>query len=251
MGVTCWPEKVQYFVQTHATPRAIHDACARVQTMKQLSTETEIKYSTRLNEAVYRYGNVHIEIEKMTYLINGLHLSTQSIVTRYRESQPRRYLILSQLVQFARDEGEAFRAQARVTSNLFPLPRNVDTPALNVILNSVEEPESGALFVLEQGGTIPDLICTDALTFGEEEEQVAYIETGQTASSQCTARKGTTGRNPLPINLTPRRRRSLVLTVQIGPHQFVLVVTNLVIFRPTVRITLLRNPRRLLATTMS
>lgn len=46
----------------------------------------EVEYSARLNEAVYDSGNVHGEVDKMTFFINGLSPSIQTIVARYRET---------------------------------------------------------------------------------------------------------------------------------------------------------------------
>ena len=79
-GVTCWPEAVQHLLQTYATPSAIRNALRRLQTISQLPKETELEYSTRINEAVYRCGNVHDEVDKMTFFVNGLSPSIQTIV---------------------------------------------------------------------------------------------------------------------------------------------------------------------------
>lgn len=51
----------------------------------------EVEYSEHLDEGVYGFGNVHHEVEKMTFLINWLSPSIESIVTGFRETQPRRY----------------------------------------------------------------------------------------------------------------------------------------------------------------
>lgn len=57
----------------------------------------------------------------MTYLINGPHPLTHSIVARYLLSQQRRSLAYHLLVKFAQYEKDAFRAQAHVTRNLHPI----------------------------------------------------------------------------------------------------------------------------------
>ena len=47
----------------------------------------------------------------MTFFVNGLLPSIQTIVARHRESQHRRTLSYEDLVQFAQDEGESHRAR--------------------------------------------------------------------------------------------------------------------------------------------
>lgn len=54
--------------------------------------------------AVYRWGNVHGEVDKMSVLINGLSRSIKTIVARYRETQLRRLLTYNALVHFSKDE---------------------------------------------------------------------------------------------------------------------------------------------------
>lgn len=51
-GVSCWPEAVQYLLQTYATPSAIHNAYFRLQTIPHSPNETGLEYSARVNEAV-------------------------------------------------------------------------------------------------------------------------------------------------------------------------------------------------------
>ena len=110
-GVTSWPEAVQYLLETYATSSAIREATNKLQEIRQLAHENESDYATRLNDYAYRCGNVYDEAQKMTFFINGLNMSIRSIVARHRESQPRRSLTFHVLVLYARDEGEAIRAQ--------------------------------------------------------------------------------------------------------------------------------------------
>ena len=58
-------------------------------------------YSGRLNDAAHRCGNVYDEIDKMTFFVNGLLPSIQTVVARHREAQARRDLSYEELVQFA------------------------------------------------------------------------------------------------------------------------------------------------------
>lgn len=94
-----------------AKPKDIRNSCSSFQTISQLTTETEVEYSTRLNEAVYDCGNVHGELDKMTFFMNGFSSSIQTIVARYLETQPHRYLTYNAVVQITRDVGGAFRVQ--------------------------------------------------------------------------------------------------------------------------------------------
>ena len=72
-------------------------------------------YSGRLNDAAHRCGNVYDEIYKMTFFVNGLLPSIQTVACLHRESQAHRDLSYEELVQFAQDEGESHRTG---TSNL-------------------------------------------------------------------------------------------------------------------------------------
>lgn len=112
-GVTCYPESVEYLLQTYATPSAIRNASSHLQTVSLSPNETEVQYSARINDAVYRCANVNDEVEQKTIFTNGLSPSIQTIISRYRETKPRRSLTFNALVPLARDEGEAFRAHAR------------------------------------------------------------------------------------------------------------------------------------------
>lgn len=81
---------------------------------KQNANEDETSYSVRICNAIHRYGNVYDEPRKMTFLINGLIPEIQSIVARYLEKTPRHMPRYEELVQFSRDEGQAFGARIGV-----------------------------------------------------------------------------------------------------------------------------------------
>ena len=111
-GVSSWPEAVQYFLSTYATPSVIREAVNEVRNIRQHPNEDELQYSCRLNNAVYRCGNVFEEHDKMTFFINGLLPEIQPAVARRREEIPRRSLRYDHLVQYARDEGKSHRARS-------------------------------------------------------------------------------------------------------------------------------------------
>ena len=107
-GVTCWPEAVQYLIRLYAKSTAIREAIVSLREIRQKPTESEMEYSARLNQAELRCGNVHPLAEKITMFISCLNPASEPLITRVREEDPsRRYL---ELVQIARDHGDAFRA---------------------------------------------------------------------------------------------------------------------------------------------
>lgn len=126
-GVSCWPEAVQYLLRTYATPSAIRDAINSLHALKQQANESELDYSARVNIAHYRCGNVFSDTDKMNVFVDGLSSVIRTIVARYRESVPRYELTYERLVQFARDEGDAYRArqgtQSQQTTAKGPTPR--------------------------------------------------------------------------------------------------------------------------------
>ena len=125
-GITRWPELVQYFLTTYATPSAMRESIANLRSLKQKTGEDEAEFGARVNEAAYKCGNAFSEEDKMTFFVDGLHPTTQSIVARYRESQPRKQLSFEQLILHARDEGEAYRAR---TNNIRVVRVAKSTPA--------------------------------------------------------------------------------------------------------------------------
>jgi hypothetical protein len=110
-GVSSWPEAVQYLLRTYATPAAIRKATKEFNSVTQEWDEDETTYAARVNEAAYRCGNVHTEDEKMTKFVDGLLGCIRFTVARFRENEPRQQMTLDRLVQYARDEGDAFRSR--------------------------------------------------------------------------------------------------------------------------------------------
>ncbi|CAN8073121.1 unnamed protein product, partial [Agarophyton chilense] len=71
--------------------------------------ETETVYSTRLNKAFHRCGNVFPAYERCTMFVNGLDPSIRALVARHREEK--RKLTYLELVQYAQAEGDTLRAR--------------------------------------------------------------------------------------------------------------------------------------------
>ena len=88
-GVRYWPEAVQYLLRTYATETAIREALDQLDRIRQSPTEDEHAFAARVNEAIYRCGNVHEEVEKISFFINGLRDEIRTIVSRFRRDQPR------------------------------------------------------------------------------------------------------------------------------------------------------------------
>ena len=110
-GVTCWPEAVQYLLETYATPSAMRESLVHLRSVSQGVDETEIAYRKRLLGALHRCGNVHGEDEKMTLYVDGLLPTLRTVVARYRESVHRRSMTFRALVNYAHHEDEAVRGR--------------------------------------------------------------------------------------------------------------------------------------------
>lgn len=110
-GVKCWPEVVNHFLRTYATPAAIRNAVNDLRNIRQKPREDEIAYSERINDATHRCGNAFDEVDKMTLFVNGLLPSIQTVVARFRESRNRNELSYEELVHYSQDEGDSHRAR--------------------------------------------------------------------------------------------------------------------------------------------
>ena len=105
------PEAIQYLLRTYATAAAMREALESLRNIRQTSTEAEEDYRKRLNDAIFRCGNIHEEDEKMTYYVDGLNNTIRMVVAQYRENVPRRDLTFEGLCHFARSEDDAHRAR--------------------------------------------------------------------------------------------------------------------------------------------
>lgn len=186
-GVSSWPEAVQYFIRTYATPATLREAVEQLRNLKQGVNETEMDFATRINQAAYRCGNVHDEVDKMTYFVNGLLPEIQPRVMRFREDQPRYELTFERLVQFARDEGLAVRAQTsrartvKITTAPTPLravakpkpSREVHFMEPQYAASTIQETNQGEqLFLLpEESVATSQLPSTDSLGSTEREKE--------------------------------------------------------------------------------
>ncbi len=172
-GVTCWPEAVQHLLRTYATPATIRRAVYDLRDIRQQPRENENEYSARLNRAAHRCGNVYDEVEKMTIFVNGLLPCIQTDVARHRESRNRRDLSYEELVQFARDEGDSYRARH---ANL-RVVRTVSKPSGERAVHFMEPSSSSGsrmadgdeLMIVEEGSIPTDYLPSTADTAESEE----------------------------------------------------------------------------------
>ena len=123
-GVTCWPEAVQYLLRTYATAFAMREVLADLRNIKQNANESEESYRKRLNEAIFRCGNVHTEDEKMTLYVDGLSETIRMVVARYRETIHRRDLTFEELCHYAKSEDDAYRARFKHVASILPSGSN-------------------------------------------------------------------------------------------------------------------------------
>lgn len=79
----------------------------------QIIKEHEDKnaFSPRVNTAALKSENVHDEDEKMTAFVDGLDTSIRTVVARFRDNEARYEMTYGRLVQFAKDEGNSYRAR--------------------------------------------------------------------------------------------------------------------------------------------
>lgn len=97
--------------------------------------ETEHDYNTRLREAAVRCGNVHNSKDLATIFVDGLDPSIKTLVVRHREAHRKTNYL--ELLQFARYEGDAFRARqvsARKPPLLVPQKGHKNAPRANLML---------------------------------------------------------------------------------------------------------------------
>ena len=79
-GITAWAESVQYLLRTYATPSSIRRPTSDLRTIRQLPDEDESAYAARINEAAYRFANIHLKDEKMTFFVVGLQPELRTTV---------------------------------------------------------------------------------------------------------------------------------------------------------------------------
>lgn len=139
-NVRDWTTGCDWLLRTYATNANIADATMDLSRTRQSGDEDETKYSTRLRNAVKRCGNVHTEYEIATFFVQGLipAISPRVAQERARNSN----LEYVDLVQFARSEGDAVRAQVRSGKTRWNFPDKLPRRMVNFIADDTEESRS-------------------------------------------------------------------------------------------------------------
>ena len=79
----------------------------------------------------------------MTKFVDGLLGVIRFPVARFRENEPRHYMTMDRLVQYARDEGDAFRSRNHALTKRATQPPAVIQPALRATRKSTPPTRGG------------------------------------------------------------------------------------------------------------
>lgn len=139
-NVKNWVTGCDWLLRTYATNANIADAMLDLSRTKQSAEEDETKYSTRLRNAVKRCGNVHTEYEVATFFVQGLIAAISPRVAQERSRNSK--LEYVDLVQYARSEGDAVRAQTRIGKTRLSYPDKLPRRTVNFIAEDPEESRS-------------------------------------------------------------------------------------------------------------
>lgn len=195
-GLRTWPEYVQYFLATYATASAIREAVNTFKTMRQKATEDELSYASRVNTAAFRCGNAFPLDDKITVFAYGLIPAIRTIVSRQLEQTPPKSRTYERVVQFARDEGEAYRARLPTRGGALT---TIDGGEGALEEEDPEEAEQLlALYSKNIGGARPDMVPPPKLAHASSTvSRPGWVDPGATVMLicyQCYA-KGHTSRD--------------------------------------------------------
>ncbi len=98
-------------LREYATSTTLQEAVSAIKNIQQKPQETETQFTARFKDAAYRCGNVHDEIDRMNFFINGISGKIRPAVEELRDETPRGQLTFAMLVQKARREGTMYRAR--------------------------------------------------------------------------------------------------------------------------------------------
>lgn len=109
IGVTWWPEAVQYFLRSYATNIAFQQAVLTLQYTRQCAGEPETEYSVPLIKAFHRCGSLYRARENCTMFMDGLDPVVRSLDTRFWKDKRR--ITYLELFQPTKVQDDAFRAR--------------------------------------------------------------------------------------------------------------------------------------------
>lgn len=108
-GVYCWREAVQYLLRSYATVNSIQSAILVSKDTRKEPNESETAYSTPLNHAFHRCGNLYTAQKQCTMFVDGLQPTNRTFVTLHRDG--RQKITYLELVSFAQADADALRAR--------------------------------------------------------------------------------------------------------------------------------------------
>lgn len=82
-----------------------------IRNVKEEQEEVEEDSLKRLNDAIFRCGNIHSEYEKITLYVNGLSNTIVMLVSHYLDSGQHCYLTFEILCYFDKSEDEYYHAR--------------------------------------------------------------------------------------------------------------------------------------------
>lgn len=182
-SVQDWTTACDWLLRTYATNANIADALMDLSRTRQSAEEDETKYSTRLRNAVKRCGNVHSEYEVATLFVQGLIPSISPRVAQVRSSKPRIEYV--ELVQTARSEGDAVRAQGRLVKPRVNFADKLPRRTVNFVSDEVDDGRSTVTRTGSLGGSATEVhLVGDG---GESVSAPSYFSATETDSTDAEA----------------------------------------------------------------
>lgn len=200
-NVQDWTTACDWLLRTYATNANIADTLLDLSRTRQGPEEDETKFSTRLRNAVKRCGNVHSEYEVATLFVQGLNPTISPRVAQERSRRPRIEYV--DLVQFARSEGDAVRAQGRLGKSRASLADKLPRRTVHFVSDDAE----GSRSTMTRGESA-DADAAEVNLLGDCGQSVSapsYLSAAETESTEAEALYA--GQARFPKNRFDRYRR--------------------------------------------
>lgn len=104
-GITCFQKAIKDLRSTYVTSSEISEVLEDLYNIRQGEAELEEEYCKRLNQAVFRRGNIHMDDEKINAYINALSDSIRTVAGRYCQSVHFHELNFKSFAHFVKSEG--------------------------------------------------------------------------------------------------------------------------------------------------
>lgn len=102
--VICCPKVVNLFLCTYSTPAATYNAVNNLQNICRMPRQNKLENCKPINGAAQRCRNVYDKVDKMTFIVNGLSSSIQTVIARFPESETQRKLSCKDLFCSSQDK---------------------------------------------------------------------------------------------------------------------------------------------------